>query len=184
MSGRRQSPTPALKSLTPDERGQLLNELLRAHPELVDDAEHRARTHLAAADADAVAALFQQTLREADADQLALRAGRVLGRGYVEVGEAACEILEELLQSELDDLARRAKLGLDDAAIQIGLGLLRGLAECRNAVIDGTVLAYAGEDVTDGLAWSVCNAVADAKLTMPGDAFDNLPSDWVRSLNP
>ncbi len=111
MSGRRQSPTPALKSLTPDERGQLLNELLRAHPELVDDAEHRARTHLAAAEADTVAAFFQQTLREADADQLALRAGRVLGRGYVEVGEAACEILEELLQSELDDLARRARPG-------------------------------------------------------------------------
>ncbi len=78
----------------------------------------------------------------------------------------------------------RDELGLDDAAIQIGLGLLRGLAECRNAVIDGTVLSYAGEDVTDGLAWSVCNAVANAKLTLSGDAFDNLPSDWGRSLNP
>jgi hypothetical protein len=87
-------------------------------------------------------------------------------------------------KSELDDLARRATLGLDDAAIQIGLGLLRGLAECRHAVIDGTVLAYAGEDVTDGLAWSVCNAVANAKLTFPSDAFDTLPGDWGRSLNP
>jgi hypothetical protein len=98
MSGRRQSPTPALNSLTPDERGQLLNELLVAHSELVGDAEYRARTHLAVADADTVAALFQQAVREADADQLALRAGRVLGRGYVEVGEGASEILEELLQ--------------------------------------------------------------------------------------
>ena len=184
MSRRLQSLTPALKSLTPDERGKLLNELLLAHSELIDDAEHRARTHLAVADADSVAALFQQTLREADADQLALRAGRVLGRGYVEVGEAACEILEELLQTELDDLARRANLDLDDAAIQIGLGLLRGLAECRTRVVDGTVLAYAGEDVTDGLAWSVCNAVAKSKLTLPGDAFDILPSGWSPSLNP
>jgi hypothetical protein len=184
MTRRRQSLTPALKSLTLDERGQLLNELLLAHPELVDEAEHRARTCLAVADADAVAALFQQILREADAEQLALRAGRVFGRGYVEVGEAACEILEGLLQSELDDLARRATLGLNDAAIQIGLGLLRGLAECRSAVIDGTVLAYAGEDVTDGLAWSVCDAVAKATLTLPGDAYDTLPSDWGRSLNP
>jgi hypothetical protein len=183
MSGRQRSPTPALKSLTPDERGRLLSELLLAHSEVVDDAEHRARSHLAVVDADTVAALFQQTLREADADQLALRTGRFLG-GYVEVDEAASAILEELLQPELDDLARRAKLGLGDAAIQIGLGLLRGLAECRNAIIDGTVLAYAGEDVTDELAWSVCNALAKAKLTLPGDAFDGLPSDWSRSLNP
>ncbi|MGO8870388.1 MAG: hypothetical protein ACLQPH_03135 [Acidimicrobiales bacterium] len=183
MSGRRRSPTPALKSLSPDERGRLLNELLLAHSELVDDAEHRARSHLAVVDADTVAALFQQTLREADADQLAVRAGRFFG-GYVEVGEAASAILEELLQPELDDLARRAKLGLGDAAIQIGLGLLRGLAECRTAVIDGTVLAYAGEDVTDELAWSVCQALAEAKLTLPGDAFASLPSDWSRSLNP
>jgi hypothetical protein len=183
MSGRRRSPTPALKSLTSDERGRLLNELLLAHSELADDAEHRARSHLAVVDADTVAALFQQTLREADADQLALRAGRFLG-GYVEVGEAASAILEELLQPELDDLARRAKLGLGDAGIQIGLGLLRGLAECRNAVIDGTVLAYAGEDVTDELAWSVCNALAEAKLTLPGDVFDSLPIGWSRSLNP
>jgi hypothetical protein len=182
MSGRRRSPTPALKSLTPDERGRLLNELLLAHSELVDDAEHRARSHLAVVDADTVAALLQQTLREADADQLALRSGRFLG-DYVEVGEAASAILEELLQPELDDLARRAKLGLGDAAIGIGLGLLRGLAECRTAVIDGTVLAYAGEDVTDELAWSVCNALAKAKLTLPGEVFDSLPIDWSRSLN-
>jgi len=46
------------------------------------------------------------------------------------------------------------------------------------------VLAYAGADVTDGLAWSVCNAVAKAKLTLPGDAFDTLPSGWSPSLNP
>ena len=100
--------------------------------------------------------------------------------GYVEVGEAACELLEELLQSELDDMARRAKLGLDDAAIQIGLGFLRGLAECRTAVIDGTVLAYAGEDVTDGQAWSVWNALARAKVTLPEDACEALPDVWGR----
>ncbi len=60
--------------------------------------------------------------------------------------EAASEILEELLQPELDDLARRAALGPHDAARQIALGLLRGLASCRDDVEDGTVLAYAGPD--------------------------------------
>lgn len=45
-------------------------------------------------------------------------------------------------------------LDLHDAAGQIGLGLLRGLAGYRTAVAHGTVLAYAGPDVIDDLAWS------------------------------
>jgi len=68
--------------------------------------------------------------------------------------EAASEILEELLQPELNDLSRRAALGLHDAARQMAIGLLRGLANCRDDIPDGTVLAYAGPDVTDDLAWS------------------------------
>ena len=105
---------------------------------------------------------IEWALRDADAAQLVYRAGRVRGRGYVHENEAASEILEEVLQPDLDDLARRAALGLDDAARQIGLGLLRGLANCRAGVQDGTVLAYAGPDVTDELAWSVREALTKA----------------------
>jgi hypothetical protein len=92
---------------------------------LVDQAENGARALLAVAEADRVAESIEWTLREADTDQLALRAGRVYGRGYVHENEAASEILSELLQPDLDDLAGRAALGLHDAASQIGLGLLQ-----------------------------------------------------------
>jgi hypothetical protein len=184
VSQRRPSPTSALDRLTTVERAQLLTEMLRGHPELVDQAENGAHTLLAAADADEVAESIEWTLREADSDQLDLRAGRVYGRGYVHENEAASEILEELLQPELDDLARRAALGLHDAASQIGLGLLRGLAECRTAVEDGTVLAYAGPDVTDDLAWSVSDALTKTKVSLPDDAPDSLPMEWGRTLSP
>ncbi len=117
----------------------MLGELLAAHPELVAEAERRALAQLAALDAEEVAASIEWTLRGADADQLAYRAGR----GCVRENEAASEILEELLQPEADDLVRRAALGLHDAARQMALGLLRGLANCRVSVEDGTVLAYA-----------------------------------------
>lgn len=184
VSKRGRTPTLALDRLTNTERGQLLSELLLAHPDLVDQAENRALAILAVADADEVAESIEWTLREADADQLALRAGQNYGRGYVHENEAASEILEELLQPDLDDLARRGALGLHDVASQIGLGLLRGLARCRTAVEDGTVLAYAGPDVTDDLAWSVYDALTRAKVSLPDGASDSLPTEWGRLLIP
>ena len=184
MSKRGVTPTPALEQLTTAERAQLLGEMLLGHPELVNQAENGARALLAVADADEVAESIEWTLRGADTDQLAFRAGRVYGRGYVHENEAASEILGELLHPDLDDLARRAALGLHDVASQIGLGLLLGLARCRTAVEDGTVLAYAGPDVTDDLAWSVFDALTKAEVSLPDDAPDRLPSDWGRSLGP
>ncbi len=169
--------TPALERLTGDERGQLLGELLIVHPELVDETERLALAKLAIIDVDEVAESLEWAFREAEVDQLAHRAGRVRGRGYVQENEAAYEILEELLQPELDDLSRRAALGLHDAARQMALGLLRGLANCRAGVDDGTVLAYAGPDVTDNLAWSVRDALSKAGLNLPDDLLEDLSPD-------
>ncbi|MGH9292285.1 MAG: hypothetical protein ACRDZ6_05850 [Acidimicrobiales bacterium] len=174
MSRPRRPRTPALDRLNSDERGHLLRELLSAHPELVDEVEHLALDQLATVAVDEVAESLELALRGADADQLAHRAGRVRGRGYVEVNEAAGEILGELLQAELDDLSRRAALGLHDEARQLALGLLRGLANCREDVEDGTVLAYAGPDVTDDLAWSVRDALSKAGLDLPDEVLEDL----------
>ena len=177
MSRPRRPSTPALDRLTSGELGQLLAEVLTAHPELLDEAEHLALDNLATVDADEVAESIEWALREADADQLAHRAGRVRGRGYVHENEAAREILQELLQPELDDIARRAALGLHDATRHIALGLLRGLANCGEDVEAGTVLAYAGPDVTDDLAWSVRDALEKAGLDLPEEALEGLSLD-------
>ena len=128
------------------ERGDLLSQLLAIHPELLRDAEELAREQLRAEDADTVAEEFEGALRGVDGDQLASRAGRVTGRGYVHENEAASELLAEVLEPYLKDLVRRAALGLTVAAQAIGLGLLRGLAECESDIDDGSVLAYAGPD--------------------------------------
>lgn len=109
-------PTPALDRLTTGERGELLGELLAAHPELTAEAERLA-------------------------------------------------------------LARRAALGLHDAVRQIALGLLRGLANCREGIEGGTVLACAGPDVTNDLAWSVRDTLAKADLDLPDDILEDLSPD-------
>jgi hypothetical protein len=58
---------------------------------------------------------------------LAGRAGRQWGGGYVEPHEAAYELLAEVVQPYLDDLERRARARSQHAATEIGLSLLLGL---------------------------------------------------------
>jgi hypothetical protein len=177
VSRPRRQLTPALDRLTTGENGDLLGKLLESHPELTAEVERLALARLAAVDADEVAEAIEWALRDADADQLAYRAGRVRGRGYVHENEAASEILEELLQPELDDLTRRAALGLHDGARQMAIGLLRGLANCRDGTPEGTVLAYAGPDVTDDLAWSVRDTLAKADLNLTDEMLEDLVHD-------
>ncbi|MGH9043603.1 MAG: hypothetical protein ACRDVP_01980, partial [Acidimicrobiales bacterium] len=57
------------------------------------------------------------------------------------------------------------------------LGLLRGLANCREDVEEGTVLAYAGPDVTDDLAWTVRDALSKAGLDLPDEVLEDLSSN-------
>ena len=67
------SPSIHLERLTDDERGQLLGELLVAHPEQVAEAERLALAKLAIVDVDEVAESLERALREAEVDQLAHR---------------------------------------------------------------------------------------------------------------
>lgn len=161
------------------ERAEVLGQLLAIHPELLGEAEELARRQLTAEDADSVAEELEWALRGVDSDQLASRAGRVHGRGYVHVNEAAIELLAEALEPYLKDLARRAVLGLTEAAQAIGLGLLTGLAACESDVEDGSVLAYAGPDAPGELAWSVFRTLKDAGVSLPDDWNEDLPEGWA-----
>jgi hypothetical protein len=169
VTARKPQPTPALERLEGRECNLVLRELLALRPELSEDAERIALALLADVDAEELAESIEADLRAADLSLLASRAGRVRGRGYVHENEAAAEILEELLQPALDDLARRASLGLGDAAGRVGVGLLMGISRCRHAVEMGTVLAYAGPDVVDDLAQSVEVAMAKVNVRLPAD---------------
>lgn len=177
MSPRRPG-TPTLDQLSLPEQGELLGQLLAIHPGLLADAERLARTRLAAD----VAGELEWALRGVDVDQLAYRAGRVHGRGYVHENAAASELLDQALDRYLTDLACRAALGLTGTEEVIGCGLLTGLANCESDVEDGSVLAYAGPDAPGELAWSVCKILKDADVSLPDDAFDALPEGWARLL--
>ena len=116
-----------LAALTDSEKAELLDALIAQDATLAARAGREARSRLAPVDiADIANAVAAQLL---GLDQEALAARWTDEIRVVEPTEAAWPLLEAALQPWLDDIARRAGLGFDGAARQIGLGVLAGLRQ-------------------------------------------------------
>ena len=177
MARPKKTKTPMLSTLNPGERSLVLDRLLAAHPDLVAEAEQTASDVLGDTTIEAVADEVVWAIDALDLGDLASRAGRQPGRGYVHETEAAYELVEELVQPFVADLQRRAKLGLTDAARAVALGTISGLHQCEPAT-DATVLAYAGEDTPKTLADWVRQQAAKAGINLPADKLTVLCPDW------
>ncbi len=162
--------------LNADECAAALGDLLAERADLSADVERLAMGRLQRQDAEVVANEVARNLQRIPLEALAARAGRRRG-GYVHETDAAWALLEETVQPYVDDLQRRARLGLTDAAGQLALGLVAGLYRCRDAE-DGTVLGYAGEDAAEELAeWAVREAVAAGLHLQPANLVE-AAGDW------
>jgi hypothetical protein len=171
---------PALRSLSAAERAQVLDALLRTNPELAAEAERIAQDLLVEQDREGVAEDVARQLQALNLGDLAGRAGRQRGGGYVEPWEAAYEMLEEVIAPFLADLSRRAAVGARDAAVEIGCGVLLGLHSCRNCDDDNLVLTHAGlPDTVDDLASQVLSAMAKAGLAITDDWLGGQCPQWV-----
>ena len=98
----------------------------------------------------------------------------------------AAEMLAEVVQPYLDDIARRARLGARRAAVDIGVAVLLGLYECREETNDDMILTHAGlPDAVDDLARTVYKALRAAHLTLPA-LTDECPewTDWYEESWP
>jgi hypothetical protein len=108
------------------EKAAILDELVAADHELEDRAERAARSRLAQVETGEVASAVTAALLALDQEDLAANAGRTR-YGYVEPTEAAWRLLEAAVEPWLEDITRRAALGLTDAARRVGLGILEAL---------------------------------------------------------
>jgi hypothetical protein len=173
-------PAPTLDMLTAEEKAGLLEELLRAHPDLREHAEALAAGRLAAEDPDAVAEDVASALAGLDIDELNGRAGYRPGAGYVHENEAADEILDEALQPFLDDLDRRARLGHTRAAADLAAGILRGLYDCRDASPE-TLLEYTPDYPAERAA-GLIDQCRRHRIDLPIDDLTDLTPDWEALL--
>lgn len=168
----------AFDALDPTERGAVLADLLAERPDLREDVERLAAAHLTTISADMVAGDVEWQLESIGLEDLAGRAGRQPGRGYVHESEAAYELVQEALRPFVDDMLRRARLGMTEAAAELALGIIAGLYGCREAP-DGTVLAYAGPDTPWVLADRVASEGRKAGVPLTLEALEDACPDWT-----
>jgi hypothetical protein len=134
-------PKSSLAALTATEKAAVFDELLATRPDLRKLAEAHATRLISTEDRSAVAEDVKYALLSRSIEELNSRAGYQPGLGYVHPVEAAPEILDEELDSFRHDLERRAMLGMRTAAVELAVGILLGLYECRDAGSE-TLLEY------------------------------------------
>lgn len=145
------------EALRPEEKGQVLDQLLAARTELRAAAITLARRLLLPQAAGGLAELQERTaaavetaLRELDIADL--HAGYQPGGGNVDEYEAAGHLVSDVLAPFEEDVRRRLALGFMDAAEAVALGMLDGLDACdgEDGEYDGDeVLCYAGEGLAE-----------------------------------
>ncbi|MDH3683824.1 MAG: hypothetical protein OEV40_28205 [Acidimicrobiia bacterium] len=157
--------SPVLAAATPHEKNIVFERLLVAHPELVEETEDLISALMLSTTADEIANEVANQLGALGIEELAGRAGRVPGRGYVHETDAAWELLEEALEPFLTDIRRHAKLGFVESAASIAAGILAGLGRLHGAP-DGQLIAFAGDDAIDTLTDTVLGLADDLRLEL------------------
>jgi hypothetical protein len=175
MSAPRAAPSALAVSSDP-EKAAVLDKLVAADRELTRRAERAARTRLAEVDTDDVANAVVATLLALDQEDLAAHAGRTR-YGYVEPTEAAWSLLETAVEPWLEDITRRASLGLTDAARRLGLGILEALRRIDRHIRNDDLLVSWAPDLPGETADRVIEVLGDLGFTST-DAELAHPSDW------
>ncbi|MGH3625459.1 MAG: hypothetical protein ACRDQ5_27390 [Sciscionella sp.] len=169
-----------MAALSAAEKATVLGELLAARPDLHELAETCAARLMSNEDRAAVAGDVEDALRSQDIEELNGHAGYRPGRGYVHPVEAADEILDEALDPFLHDLERRAALGMTTAAVELAVGVLLGLYECRDGDSE-TLLEYCPDYAAERAA-RVVERCAKLGIELPSAELLDLVPQWSTML--
>jgi hypothetical protein len=100
-----------LQRLSPEEAAAALRHLLDKHPELRSEAKQFTTDYVSLSSINEVAQDVYHRIVGIGLDALSGRAGKQ-SWGYVAPDEAAIELSEEAIQDLVDDMKRKAELGL------------------------------------------------------------------------
>lgn len=137
-AARQTSGSGLLDKLSPDEAATVLRYLLDKHPELRPEAQQFATEHVSSFCIEDIARDVHTRITSIDLDALNDRAGSH-SWGYVEPSEAATQLLEEAIEDLVEDMKRKAELGLLPAAQAVCAGIVVGLYQARDTQSDGAL---------------------------------------------
>ncbi len=180
MGARASRTTSTLAALSAGEKATVLDEVLAVRPDLRALAETYAARLMSNEDRSAVAGDVEDALQGRDIEELNGHAGYRPGRGYVHPVEAADEILDEALAPFLHDLERRAALGMRTVAVELSVGTLLGLYECRDGG-SGTLLEYSPDYAAERAA-ALVDQCAKLGIEVPRAALLDLVPEWSTML--
>jgi hypothetical protein len=164
MSAPRAVPS-ALAVASDGEKAAVLDELVAADRELEDRAERAARSRLAQVKTADVSNAVVTALLALNQEDLAANAGRTR-YGYVEPTEAAWSLLEAAVEPWLEDITRRASLGLTDAACRLGLGTLQALESAEGHIRNDDLLVSWAPGFPDDAADRVVGLLRDVGIEL------------------
>lgn len=162
--------------MRPHESTAVFQALLKAHAELVAEADGLAAGILDKTSWESVGEDVEQRLRSLPLEALNDRAGYQRGRGYVHECDAAAEVVQEALEPYLDDIARRLALGMTAPAHQVAAGVLAGLHACDGEHGSDGLLGYAGD--MDNYAHAVLMLLDRHRAPLPDDLLAATCPAW------
>jgi len=119
-------PCEIIDHLSPTDALSILRTLADSDEGLARRIAEIATAHLSEVDPEDVAAVLYDELDALEVEEVWDRAGRTR-YGYVEPGEAADEMIEDVLEPFLEELTKYQKLGINTEVNKMCMGLLLGL---------------------------------------------------------
>ncbi len=120
------APREIIDHLSPPDALSILRTLADSDEALARRIAEIATAHLSEVDPEEVAAVLYDELDALEVEEVWDRARRTR-YGYVEPGEAADQMIEEVLDPFLEELGKYQKLGMNTEANRMCMGLLLGL---------------------------------------------------------
>jgi hypothetical protein len=119
-------PREIIDHLSPTDALSILRALADSDEELAARIVGIATAHLSEVDPEEVAAVLYDELGALEVEEVWDRAGRTR-YGYIEPGEAADQMIEEVLEPFLEELDKYQKISMSTEANRLCMGLLLGL---------------------------------------------------------
>ena len=151
-------PREIIDHLSPTDALSIVRTLAASDEQLARRIAEMAIDHLSKVDPEEVAAVLYYELDALEVEEVWDRAGRTR-YGYVEPGEAADQMIEEVLEPFLEELRKYQQLGMPVEARRLCMGLLAGF--CRFEHESTSKFKDWAPDAPSSFAWTVVDAWKD-----------------------